>query len=420
MKVVVLGAGVVGIATAWHLADQGHEVTVIDRRMGPGLETSFANGGQISPSHAEPWANPATLKSLPGWLLREDAPLVFRWRADPDLWRFGLRFLANCTRAAARRNTERAWRLARYSLDGMKAIRAAEGFAYDEASRGILHVFEDPKGFDAAGRHAAELDRTLGIPHRVMSPAECVAHEPALAPVQTRLAGGVLSPIDEQGDARLFTARLAERLAAKGGRLLYGRSVAALETGGDRVTAVRLDMGTRIEADAVVAAMGSFTPLLLRRIGIRLPVYPLKGYSVTLNVAGRNDAPQGSLTDDARRIVFTRLGDRLRAAGTAELAGYDLSLNRVRSQAILKGVQAVFPEIARDAVPDYWCGLRPASPDGVPVIGPTRFRNLFLNTGHGTLGWTMAAGSGRLVADLVSGRTPEISTEGLTLDRFRI
>ncbi|WP_372005901.1 D-amino acid dehydrogenase [Tistrella mobilis] len=419
MKVVVLGAGVVGMATAWHLADQGHEVTVVDRRMGPGLETSFANGGQISPSHAEPWANPVTLKSLPGWLLREDAPLVFRWRADPDLWRFGLRFLANCTRAAARRNTERAWRLARYSLDGMKAIRAAEGFAYDEAHRGILHVFEDQKGFGHACRHAAELDRTLGIPHQVLDPAGCVAHEPALAPVQGRLAGGVLSPIDEQGDAHLFTARLADAVAARGGRLLYGRSVEMLETSGDRVTAIRLDMGTQIEADAVVAAMGSYTPLLLRRIGIRLPVYPLKGYSVTLNVAGRNDAPRGSLTDDARRIVFTRLGDRLRAAGTAELAGYDLGLNRIRSEAILKGVQAVFPDIARDAVPEYWCGLRPASPDGVPVIGPTRFRNLFLNTGHGTLGWTMAAGSGRVVADLVSGRVPEIPIEGLTLDRFR-
>lgn len=423
MQVVVLGSGVIGTTTAYFLARQGHEVTVIDRQPGSGLETSFANGGQVSPSHCEPWANPETLKLLPRWLFREDAPVIIRWRADPKLWAFGLRFLANCRAAPTRRNTERAWRIGRYSLETLQQIRQDEGgrddaFSYDEQTRGILHIYQDNAGFNRAADHARHLARDLDCPQTILGAGGCVAHEPALAAIRDSLAGGVLSPADESGDAHLFTTRLAARTREMGVLYRYGTGVLALDTNGDRVTAVRLSDGTSLKADAVVAALGSYTPLLLRQIGIRLPVYPLKGYSVTVPVDGRNTALRGSITDNARRIVFSRLGNRLRAAGTAELAGYDLSMNPVRSRAILTAVETLFPDIGDTSRAEFWCGLRPASPDGVPVLGPTRFRNLYLNTGHGTLGWTMAAGSARVVADLVSGRQPDIDIDGLTIDRF--
>lgn len=416
MKTIILGSGVVGVTTAYYLQRHGHEVTVIDRADAAAMETSFANGGQISASHAEPWCNPSLFAKLPGWLMRADAPLVFRPRLDPAMWRFALGFLRNSLPGPTRVNTERIWRIAEYSRLQLKALREEEGLEYDQLQRGILHFYQDQKGFEHAAR-GAEAMRKLGCRQEVLDADGCVEHEPALADIRDKLAGGVLSPDDESGDAHAFTQSLAALCAERGVRFQYGATIEGLELDGDRIAAVRTDKG-RMEADNVVAALGSYTPLLLKQIGLKVPVYPLKGYSVTVPIGGHNGAPHGSLTDDARKIVFTRLGDRLRAAGTAELNGYNTDIDPVRSRAVLEAVKDVFPNGGDMSKAEFWAGLRPGSPDCVPMLGPTRYKNLFLNTGHGTLGWTMACGSGKLVADIIAGAETDIDPDGLTLARF--
>ncbi len=417
MKVVVIGAGVVGTACAWYLAEAGHEVTVVERREGAGLETSFANGGQVSPCHAEPWANPSVLPKVLKWLGREDAPLLFRWgRWDPALWAWCLRFLGNCTSGRAAINTERTLRVALYSRACLGELRAATGLAYDQQTRGILHVYRDSREF-AHACAASEVMTRHGLRRQAKTPAECVTIEPALAAVAGELAGGIHTPDDESGDAHKFTTGLAALAAARGVNYRWNTPVLGLARDGDRVSGLVTASGT-ITADRYVLAAGCDSPALARPLGLRLPLVPAKGYSITVPVAGHGGAPLVSITDDEHKMVYSRLGDRLRAAGTAEMTGHDLTLTPARIAMITAHARALFPDAGDYGRAEPWTGLRPVTPDSVPLLGVTPLTNLFLDTGHGTLGWTMACGSGRLIADLVSGRPPAIDLDGLGLARF--
>jgi D-amino-acid dehydrogenase len=417
MRVAVLGAGVVGVATAWRLARDGHEVIVIERREGPGLETSFANGGQISASHAEPWANPTVLPKVLKWLGREDAPLLIRWRRfDPALWGWGLRFLANCTRARARLNTERTLRIALYSRRLFKEWRAETGIAYDQLSRGILHIYRQAKEYEHACREA-ETMRQFGLARQILDRNGVIAIDPALRHVAPKLAGGLFSPDDESGDAHKFTLALAKLAAEKGVVFRFSETVQGFELNKGRLAAILSDQG-KIPVDAAVLALGSFSPLLARQLGFSLPIYPAKGYSVTLPVGPDDEAPQVSLTDDEHKMVYSRLGERLRIAGTAELGGYDPSLNRRRADLLLARAMAIFPKAGKTAQAEFWAGLRPVTPDSAPIIGKSPLPGLFLNTGHGTLGWTMSCGSAHLIADIIGEKKPEIDPTGLGMERF--
>ncbi|MFZ1908933.1 MAG: D-amino acid dehydrogenase [Burkholderiales bacterium] len=411
MKVVVLGAGVVGVATAWYLAEAGHEVTVIERQPEAGRETSFANGGQISAGHAVPWARPDVLPKIVKWLGREDAPMLFRPRASLAQWEWGLRFLFECLPGRHERNTRELAGLALYSRDCLGVLQERTGIEFHSSRQGILHFCTDEQEFAAISREAVAM-RPLGIERNVKSSAECIALEPALRNSTVDIVGGVHTPQDESGDAFEFTLGLARLAQARGVIFRYGTTVAAIESGADRVTGATLrgPGSGRIEGDAYIVALGSFSPLLCAPLGVRLPVYPLKGYSITIPLTPEQAAiaPNVSLTDEACKIVISRLGNRLRSAGTAELGGYDTEVNPVRCEAILKRVRQLFPLLAPFGEVTPWAGLRPATPNNLPLIGGTRLRNLYLNTGHGTLGWTLACGSGRALADLVSGRRPVV------------
>jgi D-amino-acid dehydrogenase len=411
VKIIVLGAGVIGVTSAWYLAQAGHEVSVLERQSEAGMETSFANGGQVSAGHAEPWARPAVIPKLLRWLGREDAPLLFRPRADWAQWEWGLRFLLECMPGRFERNCRALAGLAVYSRDCLRALREQTRVRYDELARGILHFATSDREFAQLARHA-EAMRALGIERQVKSAAECLQIEPALRHSEERVAGGVYTPQDESGDAHRFTQELARRCAERGVAFRYGTVVEAIEREAD---AIRLHGGERLLADAYVVALGSYSSLLLRRSGLKIPVYPLKGYSITLPLGAAESmmAPAVSLTDEAHKIVISRLGNRLRAAGTAELTGYDASVNPVRCNAIARRIRRLFPSLGGITVVDRWAGLRPATPNNVPIIGRTRLRKLFLNTGHGTLGWTLACGSAKALADLVSGRKPEVAFDFL-------
>ncbi len=408
MRIVVLGAGLLGVASAWFLARDGHEVTVIDRQPGPALETSFANGGQISTSHAEPWANPATPLKILKWLGREDSPLLWRLRADAAQWVWGLRFLRECTPERTRANIRAILALALDSRARVKALRHELGLEYDCLERGILHYYTDEQEF-ARAIPQAEFMQQFGCERIVKSAAECLAIEPALKDSTLPIVGGTYTADDESGDARRFTLALAGHCRQHGVTFRHGCAVADIEAAGGRFNAVRLVDDERIAAEACVVALGSYTPGLLRPLGMRLPIYPAKGYSITIALSPDAPAPSVSLTDDGAKIVYSRLGQRLRVAGTAEFTGLDTSINPARIAPLIRRVRQIFPRLAfRDDAIEPWAGLRPATPGNVPLIGPTPIGGLYVNSGHGTLGWTMAVGSGRLLADLVSGRAPAI------------
>ncbi len=391
MKIAVLGAGVIGVATAWYLRQAGHDVQVLERREGPGLETSFANGGQISADHAAPWAKPGVPLQALKWMLQEDAPLLFRPRADPAQWRWALQFLRNCTPARFRENAARLQRLGRYSRTQLQDLRRETGLQYHQVSRGILVLYTGGREFEAG----------------MKTPDECAAIEPAVAPLRNRLIGGRYLPDDESGDAYEFTAGLAKLCAAKGVVFSFAVDIKGFSAQEGKITAVRTQT-TPVKADAYVVALGSYSPLLVGPLGIDLPIYPAKGYSVTMPVKNPAAAWTVSLSDEAHKLVLSRLGDRLRIAGTAELTGYDTSINQRRCEAIVKRVMELFPGAGDPSKATYWAGLRPATPDNLPCIGKTRYPNLYLNTGHGTLGWTHACGSGRILADIIGGKTPGI------------
>ena len=408
MRIAVLGAGLLGVTSAWYLAADGHEVTVFDRQPGAGLETSFANGGQISTSHAEPWANPGAPWQALKWLGHEDSPLLWRLRADPAQWAWGVRFLRECFPGRTRANIAAILKLALYSRARLGALRRELGLDYDALERGILHFYTDPRDFEHAIPQAA-LMRAFGCERVPKSAADCLQIEPALQGSTIPIVGGTYTQEDESGDAPKFVLALAARSAARGVVFNNDVGIDALDVRGDRVTGVRLHDGSMVTADAYVVALGSYSPLLLRPLGMRIPVYPAKGYSVTIPVDGIAMAPTVSMTDDGHKIVFSRLGQRLRVAGTAEFAGYDTALNSTRCAAIVKRVAAIFPQVGKQRSGiEEWAGLRPATPGNVPLVGRTNFANLLVNTGHGTLGWTLACGSGKLLADLVSDRSPDI------------
>ena len=411
MKVIVLGAGLLGVTSAYFLRQQGHDVTVVDRQASPAAETSFANGGQISVSHAEPWANPSAPLKVLKWLGREDAPLLFRIRADMRQWLWGLQFLRECTPARTRHNIEQIVRLGTYSRDTLQQLRGDIGIAYDERTQGILHFYTSQKEFDGAEGPAAQM-RALGCDRRVVSADEAVKLEPALRHIRPQLAGATYTAEDESGDANCFARGLVRRCEADGVQFLMSHTVTALREAGGAIDHVEATDPSgrflRLRADAYVLAMGSLSPLYAQPLGIALPIYPAKGYSVTMPVKDPSMAHQVSLTDDEYKLVFSRLGDRLRIAGTAELNGYDRDLNRVRCEAIVKRVEHLFPGAGDSQQAQFWTGLRPATPSNVPIIGRSKLPNLFLNTGHGTLGWTHACGSGKSIARIVSGLKPEV------------
>jgi D-amino-acid dehydrogenase len=411
MKVIVLGAGLLGVTSAYFLRQQGHDVTVVDRQASPAAETSFANGGQISVSHAEPWANPSAPLKVLKWLGKEDAPLLFRIRADMRQWLWGLQFLRECTPARTRHNIEQIVRLGTYSRAMLQQLRRDIGIAYDERTQGILHFYTSEKEFDGAEGPAAQM-RALGCDRRVISADEAVKLEPALRHIRPQLAGATYTAEDESGDANRFARELVKRCETDGVQFLMSHTVTALREAGGRIEHVEATDSEgrfqRLRADAYVLAMGSLSPLYAQPLGISLPIYPAKGYSVTMPVRDASMAHQVSLTDDEYKLVFSRLGDRLRIAGTAELNGYDRDLNRVRCEAIVKRFEQLFPGAGDSQQAQFWTGLRPATPSNVPIIGRSKLPNLFLNAGHGTLGWTHSCGSGKSIARIVSGLKPEV------------
>ena len=415
MRVIVLGAGLLGTTSAYFLQQLGHDVTVIDRQAAPGAETSFANGGQISVSHAEPWANPSAPLKVLQWLGREDAPLLFRLRADMRQWLWALQFLRECTPARTRHNIEQIVSLGTYSRETLQQLRSDTNIQYDQRTQGILHFYTSQKEFEGALAPAEQM-RALGCERRVVSADEAVRLEPALAHMRPQLAGATYTAEDESGDANTFTRELARLAENAGVQFRLGCHITALRTAGGAIDHVEITNADgrfeRVRADAYVMAMGSFSPLLAEPLGIRLPIYPAKGYSVTMPVRDAAAAYEVSLTDDEYKLVFSRYtserGDRLRIAGTAELNGYGRDLNPVRCDAIVRRVEQLFPGAGDAAQAQFWTGLRPATPSNVPLIGKTKIGNLFLNTGHGTLGWTHACGSGKSIARIVSGLAPEL------------
>ncbi len=410
MKVLILGAGVIGTSTAWYLTQLGHEVTVIDRREGAGLETSFANGGQISVCHAEPWANPDAPGKILQWIWRDDAPLLFRLRMDPAQWSWGLAFLTECLPARTRANIGEIVKLSLYSRASLQELRAGTHIQYDQLERGILHYYTDRGEFDRAAASASVM-RQYGLDRDVETVDEAIRIEPALESARHRIVGATYTSSDESGDAHLFTVRLAKMAEDRGAMFLYGRDVRGIQARDGAVSGVAVRHGEHdhlMKADAYVVALGSYSPLLTRPIGLNIPVYPAKGYSASVPIRDASKAPTVSLTDDGAKIVITRLGNRMRIAGTAELSGYSTDLNPVRCEALTRRVSEMFPEAGEYDKATFWTGLRPSTPSNVPIIGATRFSNLYLNTGHGTLGWTMAAGSGRALADIISGRKPDV------------
>jgi D-amino-acid dehydrogenase len=410
--VLVLGAGIIGTTSAWYLAQAGCRVTLIERQAGVGLETSFANGSLVTPSMSDPWAAPGLPWQLMKWLGREDAPFLLRLGALPGLTSFGPAFLRNCTAARWRRNTETILRLTRYSQAALNALVAETGIAYDGASLGILRLCRDPKALE----HAEMVAAAVGVAHRLLDAAGCASLEPAIAPAAHQIAGGIHFPDDQSGDAYKFTTALAELARDAGVDCRFGVTIQTLETAGDRVTGVITDQG-RLEADRYLVALGCAGTSLLRPLGLRLPVYPVKGYSVTLELDGWNGAPRVPLVDSGRKLAIVRLGDRLRLAGTAELTGYDTTLNPARGANLLASLRTLLPDAPNLATARHWTGLRPMTPDGIPILGSTPYANLFLNIGHGHLGWTMACGSAKLLADLITDRPTEIELAGMTLDR---
>jgi D-amino-acid dehydrogenase len=415
MKVTVLGAGIIGITTAWYLTRQGHEVTVVDRQPDAALETSFANGAQISVCFCEPWASKdAPLKMLK-WMAQPDAPLLYRFKLDPHQWRWGLQFLANCNDGAFARNVKQLVSLGRYSQDALHEIVADTGIEYQRIQKGILHYFSSQAGLEG-GAAGAALMQQYGVDRRILDRAGVLAIEPALASFGNQITGGTYTPSDESGDAKVFTQELVKRTRALGAKFLFNHDIESLNTNLGAVRSVSIrerstGLSNTLNSDAVVVAMGSYSRELLKPLGENLMIYPAKGYSATLKLRDPSKASQVSLLDDERKIAISRLGDFVRIAGTAELNGFDTSLDsptaKLRCAALVKRFEQIFPGVADTTNPQYWTGLRPSTPTNIPYIGRSKVKGLWVNAGHGTLGWTHGAGSGKAMAELIGGRIPE-------------
>jgi D-amino-acid dehydrogenase len=416
VKVLVLGSGVIGTSVAYYLARDGHEVEVIDRQPGPALETSFGNAGEVSPGYSSPWAGPGVPLKAIKWMLMRHSPLVIWPLLDPAMWRWGAAMLANCTERAYALNKSRMVPIAEYSRDCLKALRADTGIAYDERALGTLQLFRTQAQLDGTAKDIQIL-KDYQVPYELLDREGFVKVEPALALTKEKFVGALRLPGDETGDCFKFSSRLAELAQSLGARFRWDTRIQGLELQGGQITGVRTGAGV-IRADRCVLALGSYSPLLLRPVGIRIPVYPVKGYSITVPISDAKYAPESTIMDETHKVAVTRLGERIRVGGTAELAGYSLALREARRATLEHVVSDLFPKGGDVSQATFWCGLRPMTPDGTPIVGPTPLLNLLLATGHGTLGWTMAAGTGRVIADLVSGRRPEIDIEGLTMARY--
>jgi D-amino-acid dehydrogenase len=416
VKVLVLGGGVIGVTTAYYLANSGHEVTVVDRQAEPALETSFANAGEVSPGYASPWAGPGVPIKAIKWLLMKHGPLVIRPKLDPAMWAWLIKMLRNCTSARYAINKSRMIPLAEYSRDCLRALRAETEIHYDERSRGTLQLFRTQAQIDGTAGDIAVL-KQYGVPYEVLDRDGCVGAEPALAAVKHKIAGGLRLPQDETGDCHMFTQALAARAAKLGVQFRLNTTIERLIADASGTSGVATSAGL-LQADVYVVALGSWSPRLLRPLGISIPVYPVKGYSITVPVADGDAAPVSTVMDESYKVAITRLGDRIRVGGTAEVSGYSGKLYPARRATLDHSLTDLFPRGGNPAEAKFWSGLRPMTPDGPPVIGATRYANLHLNTGHGTLGWTMACGSGRVLADSLSGRKPEIDTTELAVTRY--
>jgi len=416
MRVVVLGAGIIGVTTAYYLTRRGAEVTVLDRQAGPGMETSFANAGELSYGMTSPWAAPGVPVKAIKWLFMKHRPLFIWPLLSPTMWGWGLRMLANCNAQSYARNKSRMVRISNYSRDCLADLMQEVSIDFDLRERGTLQLFRTEKQIKASTADQAVLAE-YDSPYEVLDRDGCIAAEPGLSQVAEKFVGGLRLTADRTGDCRMFTMALAEKTAELGASFRYGVTVKGLAVEGDGIAGVDTDTG-RVTGDAYVCAMGPFAPGLLRGVGINLPIYPIKGYSITLPVTDDAAAPQSTIMDETHKVAITRLGDRIRVAGQAEIIGYNKTLGKHATDTVRHVVSDLFPKGGDVSKAEGWTGLRPMTPDGTPVMGRTRYPNLFLNTGHGTLGWTMACGSGRAVADLVTGAEPEISFDGLTAARY--
>ncbi|TQF33341.1 D-amino acid dehydrogenase [Bradyrhizobium sp. UNPA324] len=417
MKVLILGSGVIGVTSAYYLARAGHEVTVVDRQPEPALETSFANAGEVSPGYSSPWAGPGVPVKAVKWLLMKHGPLVVRPKLDPVMWVWLLKMLRNCTSARYAVNKSRMIPIAEYSRDSLRDLRRDIGIQYDERSQGTLQLFRYQAQLDGTGEDIAVL-KQYGVPFEVLSREGCIAVEPALSGVKEKFVGGLRLPQDETGDCHMFTQALAKHAQALGVRFMFNTSIDRIVTDGARVSGVATGAGL-LQADAYVLALGSWSSRLMAPLGISLPVYPVKGYSITVPIKDTSGAPESTVMDETYKVAITRLGNRIRVGGTAEISGYSDKLYDARRATLDHSLTDLFPRGGDLTKATFWSGLRPMTPDGPPVIGPTHYANLHLNTGHGTLGWTMSCGSGRVLADMLSGKKPDIDVSALTVERYK-
>ncbi|MDR6708833.1 MULTISPECIES: D-amino acid dehydrogenase [unclassified Novosphingobium] len=416
MKIAVLGSGVIGVTSAWYLRQAGHEVVVIDRQDGPALETSFGNAGEISPGYASPWAAPGIPMKAIKWLMMQHAPLILRPRPDMAMLKWLVAMLGNCNARDYAINKSRMVRLAEFSRDCLIELRAQTGITYDERMQGTLQLFREESQLAGIAKDVAVL-KADGVPFEVLDKAGCIAAEPGLAGSAAPIAGGLRLPNDETGDCFKFTNALADMARAAGVEFMNGTRIARIVEEGGRITRVDTDRGP-VTADAYLVAMGSFSPHLVKPLGLKVPVYPVKGYSLTVPIVNEPLAPVSTLLDESYKVAITRLGDRIRIGGMAEISGFNMDLPEARRATLEHSAGTLFPGAGDFSAASFWCGLRPMTPDSTPVIGATRIGNLFLNTGHGTLGWTMACGSAHVIADIISARRPAIETADLALSRY--
>ncbi|WP_213073701.1 D-amino acid dehydrogenase [Acinetobacter ihumii] len=415
MRVIVLGSGVIGVASAYYLAQQGAQVTVLDRQSGPAEETSFGNAGQVSPGYSTPWAAPGIPFKAVKWMFQHHAPLAIN--LDGSMWQLQwmAQMLKNCNPESYSKNKERMMRVAEYSRDCLKELRESTGIRYENRAKGTLQVFRSEAQLEAVQRDIQVL-KECGVDYQLLDQNDLAKVEPALAYAKDKLVGGLHLPHDETGDCYLFTNALAEKAKALGVEFQFNQNVEALVVEGDAIKGVRVN-GQVLTADRYVLAFGSYSRDFLKPLHLNLPVYPVKGYSLTIPIVQPEFAPQSTVLDETYKIAITRFDQRIRVGGMAELSGFNLGLNQDRRATLEMVTQDLFPggDLAQAS---FWTGLRPMTPDSTPIIGATRFSNLFLNTGHGTLGWTMACGSGKLISDIVLNHQPEISTEGLSILRY--
>ncbi|MDM5181561.1 D-amino acid dehydrogenase [Massilia sp. DJPM01] len=416
MRVVILGSGVIGVTTAYYLAKAGHDVTVLDRQPGPALETSFANAGQISPGYASPWAAPGIPLKAMKWMLQRHAPLSI----TPDGTTFQLKWmwdmLRNCTADRYAVNKERMVRLAEYSRDCFKTLREEAGISYESRQRGTMQLFRTEQQFASAEKDIKVLQDS-GVPYELLTRDQLGDAEPALALVKDKLVGALRLPNDETGDCQLFTTRLAAMAEALGVRFRYNVAIDRLAVTGNAISGVHCG-DELVQGDAYVVALGAHSTALLTSI-VDIPVYPMKGYSITVPITDASKAPVSTILDESYKIAVTRFDDRIRVGGMAEIAGFDQRLNPRRRATLEMVVNDLFPGAGDSARATFWTGLRPMTPDGTPIVGRTALGNLFLNTGHGTLGWTMSCGSAQMLADLMSAKRPAIRFDDLSAGRYQ-